>query len=243
MQALVGGCSFTSDNQGWQSVLYKKYPHITNTAYPAVGNTYIANTIQDRCLRRHYDMVFVMWSGYSRLDIPSTWRQKRLETYEWFVETRHSGSNVEWMLSGGLNAGWSGSKDPDVKELFRRLYLEMDHEHLCYLTLKNIIATQQLLKSMGQPYRFMSFINFWDALRPHQEFRSFYYDDPPMSSWPRLQWLVDKIDWNHWIFDDGRNGIYERCITRDDLHADGLHPGSAVQQQWGLKVLEHLERL
>lgn len=242
MQALVGGCSFTSDNNGWQTQLNKKYASITNIAYPAVGNCYIANTIQDHCLAQRWDMVLVMWTGYSRLDIPSVWKQRRENTYEWFVDERHSGSHIEWMCSGGYNAGWRAAKDPDVRELFQRMYVEMDHEHLCYLTLKNILATQQLLKSLDQPYYFMSFINFWNTQRPAQEFRSFYYDDPPASSWPDLQPLIEKIDWDRWICDDDRNGIYERCIALSDLAPDQLHPGNRAQTEWGLKVLQYLER-
>lgn len=186
-------------------------------------------------------MVLVMWSGYSRLDIPSQWRQRRSIDYEWIVPSHRSLSTIEWMLSGGYNAGWSASKDSDVKELFQRLYLEMDFEQLAYLTLKNILNTQNLLKNLDQPYRFMSFVNFWDNNRPTQTFQSFYYDDPPMSTWIRLKPLVDRIDWNQWIFDDGYNGIYERCLDMSHLADDKLHPSTAVQKHWGDYVLGHLE--
>lgn len=241
MKLLVSGCSFTSDPNGWQSKLASIYSSITNLAYPAAGNTYIANTLQDQCLAEKYDMVLVMWSGYSRIDIPSQWRHRRHQNYEWFVQTDHSHSVVEWMLSGGHNAGWSGSKDNDVKELFQRMYLEMDLEHLAYITLKNILNTQLCLTALDIPYKFMSFINFWDDDRPTQTFRSFYYDQPPMSRWQRLRPLVDKIDWDQWIFDSGRNGIYERCLDTADLADDKLHPGMAVQHHWGKYVLGHLQ--
>lgn len=241
MELLVGGCSFTADNQGWQSQLSPMYPIITNLAYPAAGNNYIANVIQDRCLRKHYDMVLVMWSGYSRLDIPSQWRRRRQQNYEWFITTERTGMPVEWMLSGGYNAGWRAAKDDDVREIFQRLYMEMDFQQLAYLTLKNILTTQQLLKSLQQPFRFMSFVNFWDNDRPQQTFQSFYYDDPPISTWPNLQHLVDSIDWRCWIFDSGRNGIYERCIDINDLAEDELHPGCSAQRDWGDKILQHLK--
>lgn len=241
MELLVSGCSFSSDPQGWQKQLTSRYDSVTNLAHWAVGNTYIANTLQDQCLMRRYDMVLVMWSGYSRIDIPSQWRQRRADDYEWFVEKHRSRSDIEWLLSGGSNASWCGSKDSDVRELFQRLYLEMDLEHLAYLTLKNILSTQHMLENLGQPYRFMSFINFWDSDRPSQGFRSFYYDDPPISTWPRLQSLVNCVDWDQWIFDQGRNGIYERCRSEDDLASDRLHPGITIQKAWGDRVIQHLQ--
>ncbi len=241
MKLLVSGCSFTSDPDGWQSHLESIYSSITNLAHPAVGNTYIANTLQDKCQAETYDMVLVMWSGYSRIDIPSQWRNRRHNNYEWFVPQQHSHSSVDWMLSGGHNAGWRASQDHDVRELFQRLYLEMDFEHLAYLTLKNILNTQYFLKSVDIPYRFMSFINFWDDVRPTQKFSSFYYDDPPIARWQCLRPLIDRIDWNQWIFDDGRNGIYERCLDTSDLADDNLHPGIDVQHSWGNHVLRHLQ--
>lgn len=240
MNLLVSGCSFTSDPHGWQTQLEQRYASIVNLAHPAVGNTYIANTLQDQCLVKRYDMVLVMWSGYSRIDIPSQWRHRRCDDYEWFVQQCHSRSGIEWMLSGGYNAGWRACKDIDVRELFQRLYLEMDLAQLAYMTLKNILNTQQLLKSLDQPYKFMSFVNFWDDQRPNQSIKSFYYDDPPISTWPQLQPLVDRIDWSQWIFDHGRNGIYERCVAVSDLADDKLHPGTAVQHGWGKQVLKTL---
>lgn len=243
MDLLVGGCSFSSDNNGWQNYLTKKYRNIINTAYPAAGNTYISNCIQDHCLYKKYDMVLVMWSGYSRLDLPTPWRHRHADNnYEWCISSQHSKMPVEWLLSGGYNAGWRSPNSPEVYDIFQKLYREMDFAQLAYLTLKNILNTQQYLVAKQQPYYFMTFINYWDRNRPEQQFKSFYYDDPPIDSWPQFQYLIDQIDWSRWIFDNGKNGIYERCIDVADLAPDRLHVGEKINQDWGNKVLSILER-
>jgi hypothetical protein len=243
MKVLTVGCSFADGDQSWAKIITDFFPGSDRVAFPAVGNRWISSIVQDYTIKKKYDLVLVMWTGYTRLDVPTAWIDRRLEKYE-FCPSRKSfvESSFDWISSGSLNGSWSGSKDPAVKSLFENIYLEIDHEIAAYMTLSDIISSQSLLKCQGIPYYFMTYVNYWSQARPNSDLNSWYYDtDLSIDRFSNLDHLKNHIDWNCWIFDQGTNGIYERCMSSDDLAEDDLHPGVEIHKSWADKILDRIK--
>lgn len=243
MKTLLVGCSFADGDASWAKIIADRCPGSHRVAFPGAGNSWIAQVVQDYVLKNHYDLVLVMWSGYTRLDVPTSWINRRLEKYE-FCPTRRSFGDMtlDWISSGSIDGSWSGSQDPDVNTLFQHLYLELDHRHLAYLTLCSMLNTQHLLEVKQIPYFFMTYVNYWDQDRNNLDLHSWYYDsDLSLDRFDDLSYLSRHLDWSRWIFDTGKNGIYERCQTLRDLADDQLHPSSEIHSGWAEKILNHIQ--
>jgi hypothetical protein len=242
MKILLVGCSFVSKINSWAKVITDYFPESDRIAASGAGNRWIHSIIQDYTTKKNYELVLVMWSGYTRLDIPTAWIHRRSDKYDFCHDKKlFTESSVDWISSGALNGSWRGSKDPQLRSLFENLYIEIDHEIAAYMTLSDIISSQSLLKSRNIPYYFMTYINYWSQDRPNNNLKSFYYDtDLSLDRFRNLAYLKEHIDWERWIFDSGTNGIYERCLSINDLDEDKLHPGTLVHESWADKILNRI---
>lgn len=250
MEILVSGCSFThwpeaagSDkNICWPTYLSEKNPsvNIRNLAEPGAGNLYIANSIADALIAhpKKYDLVLVMWSGLTRLDfltdLSNTDWNSLFNAYGFYRRMEHCPNRLGYIFSGGEIGPWN--QNLATKDIFKGLYRASDHASLGYLNLIEIIKTQHLLTSMGIPYRFMSYVNYWGdqpRVSPNNDFG--------IAAYPELKHLVSSIDFSKWIFaDDGRTCIYELARSADDYHGDRFHPGVKTQRQWAEIIIDQL---
>jgi hypothetical protein len=241
MNILISGCSFThwpdqphGPNICWPAHLKElnsEY-NITNIAEPAAGNQYICNSVIHHCETERPDLALVMWTGVSRLDYLTSlddpaWAEL-FASYGFY--RRIPGCSLGYIFSGGQMGTWF--KHPVAHKIFYEMYKVSSNLSLAYINLIEIIKLQNYLESKGIPYRFMSYVNYWQ----HNNVPKFN-GDFSVSCIPELDNLISSIDFSQWIFsDDQKNGIYEIGLKHNDFLPDGIHPGTITHTEWAQTV-------
>lgn len=250
MKVLVSGCSFThwpeepgSDkNICWPSHLQRLRPDfdIVNLAEPGAGNTYIANGVVRYILENpgKIDLVLIMWSGVSRLDFLTDltnpdWHNL-FDSYGFYRRVETCPSTLGYIFSGGNYGPWTLSRD--MTSLFKQMYMVSSDLSLAHINLIEIVKCQYFLKALNMPYRFMSYVNYWnhtDHCSPNGDFG--------VLKFPELRPLINNIDWTNWIFQNShRDGIYEMAKSAEDYHGDRFHPGPQTHREWAQLMLPYL---
>lgn len=245
MNILISGCSFThwpevpdGPNICWPSHLAKfdsRYS-ITNLAEPAAGNQYICNSMIHQCEIQQPDLALVMWSGVSRLDYLTSlddpaWRDL-FDSYGFY--RRIPECSLGYIFSGGQMGTWF--KHPVAHRMFYEMYKVSSDLSLGYINLIEIIKLQNYLKFKNIPYRFMSYVNYWQ----HNNVPNFN-GDFSVGNIPELAKQIDAIDFDQWIFSDHqKNGLYELGIKHNDFLPDGIHPGAATHTEWAQLVQDNI---
>lgn len=245
MNILVSGCSFTHWPQYpggpsvcWPEQLKKIDSHlsITNLAEPAAGNQYICDSVVRHCINDRPDLVLVMWSGVSRLDYLTSLEDPAwdalYDSYGFF--RRLPDGKLGYIFSGGQMGTWF--KHPVAHKMFYEMYKVSSELSLGHINLLEIIKLQQYLKSLNIPYRFMSYVNYWQQSGVPE-----FNGDFSVSRIPELQSLISAIDFDNWIFSDAeRNGVYELGVHHNDFLSDGIHPGAVAHTAWAQLVYERI---
>lgn len=243
MKILISGCSFThwpeepgsSKNICWPSYLSDHLPgaEISNLAEPGAGNLYIANSIIQALCNEHssgYDCVLVMWSGITRLDFLTDltnkdW-EKLYDSYGFYRRMDSCPSTLGYIFSGGQLGIWLGH--PASVNMFRQMYKVSGQLSLAYQNIMEIIKCQEFLRARQIPYRFMSYVNYWNSqehVSPNGDFG--------VMAFPELSSLIREIDFSKWVFSNTqRDGIYEMAKASNDYHGDQFHPGVKTHQAW-----------
>jgi hypothetical protein len=252
MKVLVSGCSFThwpeepgSDkNICWPTALQRLRPdfEIKNLAEPGAGNVYIANGVVRYLLENpDFDMVLIMWSGVSRIDFLTdltndAWH-RMFDDFGFYRRVESCPGQLGYIFSGGALGPWNAN--PDMMRLFKGLYMVSNNTSLAHTNLIEIIKCQEFLKARRMPYRFMSYVNYWnhtDHCSPNGDFGVLKY--------PELRPLIDNIDWSQWIFQDSdKNGIYEMAKLKQDYHGDRFHPGVDTHDAWAHIVAQNISTI
>lgn len=250
MNVLVSGCSFTHwpespgspQNVCWPAPLaqIRSDIAITNLAEPGAGNQYIANSVVRYVLEHpgQVDFVLVMWSGVSRLDfltdISDPHWHALFDNYGFYRRVESCSNQLGYIFSGGQYGPWV--LNSDVTALFKQLYKVSNNLSLAHINLIEMVKTQQFLKSMNIPYRFMSYVNYWnhsENCSPNGDFGVLNY--------PELRPLINAIDWSQWIFQNSqKDGIYEMACAAEDYNGDKFHPGADTNLSWAKIVNQHL---
>lgn len=246
MKILISGCSFThwpefpgGPNVCWPKYLQKIMPDVEfkSEAEPAAGNQYICNSVIHSVLDQKPDYVLVMWSGVSRLDFLTN-----IEDPNWlalfdsygFYRRVFPGDKLGYIFSGGQMGTWF--KHPVAHKMFYEMYKVSNPRSLGYTNLIEIIKLQEFLKSQRIPYKFMSYVNYWN----NKEYVS-RNGDFGVLAYPELAKLTEGIDFEPWIFlNDQRDGIYELAIEKQNFMEDGFHPGDQVNEQWAQIIRDQL---
>jgi hypothetical protein len=245
MNILVSGCSFTQwpDYPGGPNVCWPRYLHelhpnwnIKSVAEAAAGNQYICYSIIQEILDNHnkYDQVLVMWSGVSRLDFLTSLEDKNWEklfdSYGFFRRMPHG--KLGWIFSGGQMGTWF--KNPVAHKMFYEMYKVSSELSLALINLQEIVKLQHFLESKNIPYKFMSYVNYWnnsDQLSPNGDFG--------VLKFPELDYLIEEINFNNWVFcDNNKNGIYELAKKFGSFMDDEFHPGDQAHQVWAKLISE-----
>jgi hypothetical protein len=250
MNILISGCSFThwpeepgsEKNICWPSHLQQLRPdfNIVNLAEPGAGNIYIANGVVRYLLENpgKTDLVLIMWSGVSRIDYLTdltnpSWHEL-FDSYGFYRRVDSCPSTLGYIFSGGNYGPWTQSRD--LTALFKQMYMVSSNLSLAHTNLIEIIKCQYFLKAMNIPYRFMSYVNYWnhsDHCSPNGDFGVLKY--------PELNPLINNIDWSQWIFkNDNKDGIYEMAKAVEDYHGDLFHPGPNIHNQWANIMMQYL---
>jgi hypothetical protein len=233
MKILVSGCSFTKwpEYPGGPNTCWPGYitnHNITNVGEAAAGNQYICDSVIQETLQNDYDMVLVMWSGVSRLDYLTDvsdpdW-SALFDSYGFY--RRLNNGKLGWIFSGGQMGTWY--KNPVAHKMFYEQYKVASPLSLAHINLSEMIKLQQYLKSKNIPYRFMSYVNYWNDLEnvsPNGDFG--------IMGFPEIQYMIKSIDWSQWIFtNDNRDGIYELAKSENSFTDDGFHPSRLIHQRW-----------
>jgi len=242
MKVLISGCSFTHwpehpgspKNVCWPAPLAQLRPDltITNLAEPGAGNQYIANSVVRYVLENPnaVDLVMIMWSGVSRLDFLTdisdpNWHSL-FDNYGFYRRVESCPNTLGYIFSGGQYGPWV--LNSDTTALFRQMYKVSSNLSLAHANLIEIVKTQEFLKSKNIPYRFMSYVNYWNTdenCSPNGDFGVLQY--------PELRALINSIDWSQWIFKNAqRDGIYEMAKIAQDYNGDRFHPGAQTNLEW-----------
>lgn len=250
MKVLVSGCSFThwpeepgsEKNICWPAHLQKLKPNfeIVNLAEPGAGNIYIANGVVRYILENlhNVELVLIMWSGVSRLDFLTdltnpSWHDF-FDQYGFYRRVESCPNTLGYIFSGGHYGPWTRNKN--ITSMFKQMYMVSSNLSLAHANLIEIVKCQHFLKSLNIPYRFMSYVNYWNTnahCSPNGDFGVLQY--------PELAPLIDSIDWSNWIFkDNDKNGIYEMAKLANDYHGDRFHPGLKTHNEWAELMLPHL---
>jgi hypothetical protein len=250
MNLLISGCSFTHwpahpgspKNICWPTPLNQLRPdlNITNLAEPGAGNVYIANSVVRYVLENpdRVDFVLIMWSGVTRLDLltdisNNDWHAL-FDSYGFYRRVESCPNTLGYIFSGGQYGPWVMNQD--AGRIFKPIYKVSSNLSLGHLNLVEIIKTQHFLKSKNIPYRFMSYVNYWNTeenCSPNGDFGVLKY--------PELRPLINEIDWNDWIFqNEQRDGIYEMARAVEDYNGDRFHPGAKTNLEWAKIIANHL---
>jgi hypothetical protein len=203
-------------------------------AFPGAGNKYIADSIIHYVNQSHYDIVVVMWSGLTRLDVPLT-------NIDWF-ENYFNKSYLEmaggthYVMSGGQVGSWL--EYPMAKILFENTYKYMQYQDLALLSLLEMIKLQSFLKSKNIKYYFMSYINYWNQPKDWLSANL----DQGLNNYTMLDSMIKEIDFSKWIFsNENKDGLYELALQNNDFLNDNYHPAKSTQTQWGEIVISKLK--
>jgi hypothetical protein len=250
MNILISGCSFThwrnypgGPNTCWPQYLSELEPtwNIKNIGEAGAGNQYISDGVMRHIIENpdiQYDQVLIMWSGVSRLDYLTgledpAWSQL-FDSYGFYHRVDSCPDKLGYIFSGGQLGTWFAN--PVAKNMFREMYKVASPLSLATINVMEMIKLQAFLKNKNIKYKFMSYINYWgsgDNLSRNGDFG--------LSDYPEVTRLLNDMDWENWLFTDGRNGIYEMAVTNDNLQVDKFHPAEDTQRAWAEFVRKSLD--
>jgi len=241
MKILISGCSFTKwpeypggPNTCWPG--YIKGHDITNVGEAAAGNQYICDSVIQETLQNNYDMVIVMWSGVSRLDYLTdvtdpNWNEL-FDSYGFY--RRLNNGKLGWIFSGGQMGTWY--KNPVAHKMFYEQYKVSSPLSLAHINLSEILKLQGYLKGRNIPFKFMSYVNYWndkEHVSPNGDFGIW--------SFPEIQHMIRNVDWENWIFSNQqRDGIYELSKEMNSFMSDGFHPGAEAHERWAELIMSRI---
>jgi hypothetical protein len=225
MKILTNGCSFGI----WSDFLGSDH-NIKKLAYPAAGNKYISDSTLCELAVKNYDMVIVMWSGLSRCDEPVA----DINLFNDMPYKSKAGTE-DYIFSGGIIGSW---KEYNLTRLmFEGKHKLQDYKQLYHSSLLEIIKLQSYLKANNIKYYFMSYVNYWDTPK---DWRT-PIEDISLTNFLELDYLVRQIDFNPWIFYQGKNGYFEYAVKNGLLSEDNWHPNHQAAQQWAEIIIKRIK--
>lgn len=227
MKLLTVGCSFTADNDSWANRLKNIGHDVRNLGLSAAGNKYISDaTISELILyNKKYDHVLVMWSGLQRNDylVDST----VIDMYpECRVRTKKITNNFGYITGG---SAIPGDAHPAAVKVKKEIELITNYELKSYQSLLEILKLQSFLQSNSIPYKFMTYVNYWNSKE------NIINNNVGVYKFQSLTALSDYIDFSQFIFyNDNKDGIYEMCLSQVNfLSSDNFHPSALGHTAWG----------
>jgi hypothetical protein len=229
-QVLVNGCSFTAQSgyKNWPDYLPSNWK-VTNIAKHAAGNQWICDSTIVNTIKFDYDLVLIMWSGLTRIDMP-------INEITW---------NQFWQFKSynelGLYYGHCGIGDNPafpMADITKPIIKFGGTRELVFQSLLNMLKLQAWLESNSINYRFMSFMNYWN-----NNYFENGFEYPSVKNL-ELDALIDKINFNKFIFTDNtKNGIFELAQDQKLYNIGNIHPNTEAGKLWADIVLKKIENI
>ena len=228
-RVLTNGCSFTAPStayRNWTEYLPSNW-QVTNIASHAAGNQWICDSTIIKTMNADYDLVLIMWSGLTRIDMPvnkTTWDQ--------FWQFKNQNDM-------GLYYGHCGIGDSPyfpMADITKPIIKFSGEKELVFQSIMNMLKLQSWLESKNIDYRFMSFMNYW---------KDSYFENGleyPSVTNLGLDRLINEINFSKWIFsDDSKNGIFELAKNQNLCGTDNVHPNSEAGKLWANHIIKEIE--
>lgn len=223
---LLAGCSYT-DNPYFPRAAFGDnvygYKYAKILARGGAGNAFIAQSILDN-LKPDVDKVFVLWTGFSRIDISLP---KQME-YQLDVYDQTSPTNdAIWFHSGGFGGSWhSQPRYPYARWIYDYVnaqYKPMDWNYFATRNLTAIAGCLNTLDRLGIQYKFGFIYDiFQDYSDGHTALSGPVSKDHP---------LLRLIPWEHCL----SSSPYEFCKDQnllDPTESTPFHPSEQGYQKW-----------
>ena len=234
MKILVSGCSFTAGgpNAGENWACYiKKKAYVENIGIAGAGNGYINQSTIVELISRpdFYDIVLVMWSGLQRYDVLFS-----RETYKTLEYGKVVNAGYHW----GLVGDWvSHAHHPEstMRDIGKMHFSLTDEETLGCQSLLNMICLQNFLKAKNIPYKFMSYVNYWNDKDTITNLNFGVY------KYQSCRKLAEQLDFSNFLFyNNDHDGFYEFSKERGLIGSDKFHPNLQAHQEWGAWIEEKI---
>lgn len=235
MKILASGCSFTAGGpnagENWPTMMSRRH-YVNNLAVSGAGNDYICRSTMHELASnlKFYDLVLVMWSGIQRRDI-------MLGQMAYNI-IKHSKHNVSGGRYGFVGDAYTHnySPEPQYKNYGKEYFKLSDEESLAHETLINMVSLQSFLKQIGVPYKFFSYVNYWNNRDSIKDLNF------GLTKYQSCQSLYDQLDFDNFVFyNSQRDGLYEFAVENNLLDEDGFHPSIKGYQAWADWVKVKLE--
>jgi hypothetical protein len=233
VKILVTGCSFA---EHLTPVIKKHIPQatVTNLARWGVGNKYISDSVVLATLKEKFDLIYVSWTGFSRYDVCIDTEHEPLFS-DW--STKKKLFDKFYVCTGGIG-GWDYHNHHFANLLFTGYHKFVDHEQLHYNSLLEILKIQGFLENFGVPFYFTGMLNQF-KIDPNNMF--FHTCEYGVTRYPSNQKIVDQINFDHWIFNNG-DGIYDTVDKVNMISPDDFHPTMQGYDYWIDLVTHRLKK-
>jgi hypothetical protein len=215
---LVSGCSYIC-NPYFLDSCFPNQPLIS-FAQSGAGNQYIADSILSN-LHDDIEKVFVLWTGFNRIDIPFSSKLLLDRINPWH---KSQIKNTNWLHSGGMQGGLSFDELPKwLDQYLKQQYLPLDWDYLVDQNLRHVVGCLNTLEVLRIDYAF-GFI--YDI---HQDYSDRFWLGGPV---PKNHNLLKSINWNRCI----STTPYEFCLQHNLLDDDNIHPSYLGYKTWWNQV-------
>lgn len=229
---LVNGCSFCQGQNAWPNHLKTiDQQNVVNLSCSSAGNTYIHEATIKTLSQMSFEMVLIMWSGLSRVDI----KVENIDQFNgsWYTSkfaSRHNDWPSKIVLpindQDFVDNDWVfglGEQNKDAvvsrSKLFNGIYKHLNIQQFIFHFLIKLISLQNTLKILNLPYIFMFY-------QPYQS---------QLTIFPELCKL---IDWDNVYLE---KNIWKIATDNNDLDSTG-HPQISTHKKWAMVMDELISK-
>lgn len=231
MKILVNGPSPARGPNTWPYHLQQHLDaDLVNLSQSGAGNVFICDaTISELCQRK-YDFVAIMWADLRRFDIKIANVEKFNDTIytskcqktmnDWPEKVIDPINDQDYVDDDwAFGCGYLNTKDKSMVDLFDAYYKNTNVASQYYTSYCRILALQGFLKSIKQPYVFVS--------------------TRTLTPLDRFEHLYKMIDFNCYI---GDKTVFDFAKQLDSWQADGVHPGDNAHHAYTKYIIEVIEK-
>lgn len=214
---LVSGCSYLHNKYFQNIFCHNKGPdRVKFLPRGGAGNQYIADSIVNN-LSAEVTEVFVLWTGFNRIDVPFSWQEPFAKVKPWHQTTVKC---TTWLHSGGVQGGLMRDEIPAwLNAWIKHQYLTFDWDYLIDQNMRHVVGCLSTLEALGINYAF-GFI--YDIYHDYSD--RFFLG----GAVPRDHHLLPAINWKKCL----SVTPYEYCRDQNLLAEDGIHPNDQGYQSW-----------